>query len=228
MRLSWNDESDDESIFRLERRAGEGFALVAAVAAGSTGFVDVDLAPETDYSYRVRAQNGAGPSPYSAEATVTTLPDLRPAAPSNLRAAPLSSQRIRLTWQDNSDDETSFALSFREALSGAFIEIPYAVPPATTTLLISQLDPATDYAFRVRARNAFGTSEASNTATVTTFADDLGAWRAPPSSVSWAAGSGSSSISSTLARGAASGRRRRSRAPTRPGSSGSSAPRTSS
>ena len=67
-----------------------------AVAADGTELVDAGLYPETAYAYRVRAQNGAGASPYSGEAAVTTLPDLRPAAPSNLRAAPLSAPPSRL------------------------------------------------------------------------------------------------------------------------------------
>ncbi len=175
VRLTWSDGSGNESNFRLERRrdappAGGDFAPIAAVAADGTELVDAGLRPETAYAYRVRAQNGAGASPYSGEAAVTTLPDPRPTAPSNLRAAPLSDHRVRLTWQDNSGDESSFALSLRDPASGDFVEIPYAIPADTTVLLVSQLDPETAYAFRVRARNAFGTSVPSNTVSVTTFA----------------------------------------------------------
>lgn len=106
----------------------------------------------------------------TAEAT-GEMPELRPAAPTNLRAAPLSSSRIRLTWQDNSDDETAFALLLWDPESSRLIEIPFAIPADVTTVIVSQLEPATRYTFRVRSRNAFGASAVSNRATAATFAD---------------------------------------------------------
>ena len=180
VRLSWSDASDDESNFRLERRSdgprdgpptpGE-FALIAAVAADRTDFVDDGLSPEAAYTYRVRAQNGAGGSPYSGEAEVATPADPRPAAPSALRAAPISSQRVRLTWQDNSDDETSFVLEVRDPATRTFVEVPYAIPADTATLQVSELEPGTTYGFRVASRNAFGRSSPTDPVSVTTFAD---------------------------------------------------------
>jgi len=94
-----------------------------------------------------------------------------PAAPSNLRAAALSSTRVRLAWQDNSDDETGFALFLRHAWSGELVEIPVEIPAEKTVVLLSGLTPNTRYTFRVKARNDDGLSPSSNPATVDTFAD---------------------------------------------------------
>ncbi len=94
--------------------------------------------------------------------------DVTPLAPSNLWAAALAANKIRLTWQDNSDDETGFRVEVR--LEGVFVEIPFAVPPNTRALNISGLGAATEYAFRVRAVNAFGGSTPTNVARTTTFA----------------------------------------------------------
>jgi Fibronectin type III domain/Matrixin len=175
VQLTWSDRSDDESNFRLERRRGNGaFVPVAAVAAGREAYFDTSAVPETSYHYRIRAQNAAGASAYSAEAAATTTADPRPDPPSNLRAAPLSSHRIRLTWQDNSDDEATFVLYFFDRLSSTFVEIPYAIPANTTSVVLNELQPAVQYTFRVRARNRFGTSGGSNTTTTATFADDDG------------------------------------------------------
>lgn len=80
----------------------------------------------------------------------------------------------RLTWQDNSDDETHFVLALRDGRTGEFIEIPFAIPPDTTSVLITGLDPYTRYTWLVRARNAFGTSGPSNPATFITYTDDYG------------------------------------------------------
>lgn len=175
VQLAWSDLSATESNFRLERRrGGEAFVPIAAVAAGVASYFDTGLTPETAYSYRIRAQNAAGASGYSAEVEVTTTADPRPDAPANLRAAPLSSHRIRLTWQDNSDDETSFALFLLDGATSNFVEVPYAIPADTTTVVLSELQPDVRYTFRIRARNRSGTSAASNTAVAATFADDDG------------------------------------------------------
>src|SRR5205823_6012661 len=87
--LSWNDNSTNETGFRIERATATGtFAPIATLAAGSTGYTDAGLGAGTQYTYRVCATNSAGDSPFSnsASATTTTL-TTPPAAPSNLAAA---------------------------------------------------------------------------------------------------------------------------------------------
>ena len=95
---------------------------------------------------------------------------LVPIAPSNLWAAGLDHRRVRLAWQDNADDETGFRIDIR--LDGSFIEIPVAVPADVREVHISGLEAGTEYTFRVRARNAFGSSTPSNVVQVRTFAED--------------------------------------------------------
>lgn len=73
--LTWQDNSSDETGFVLERKAGAGgtFAAVASLPADSTSRTDSALSPSTTYFYRLRAQNAAGFSAYSPEASATTL-----------------------------------------------------------------------------------------------------------------------------------------------------------
>ncbi len=73
--LNWNDNSSDETGFRIERCQDAGctnFAQIAQVGSGVMAYPDSGLSASTSYSYRVRAYNGAGDSAYSNTATAVT------------------------------------------------------------------------------------------------------------------------------------------------------------
>jgi Fibronectin type III domain. len=74
--LSWTDNSDNETEFKIERStdAGVTFTEIATVGADVTTYPDTGLTPLTTYSYRVRASNSAGDSAYSNTATAVTFP----------------------------------------------------------------------------------------------------------------------------------------------------------
>lgn len=88
-----------------------------------------------------------------------------PAAPSGLQAVALSATEIRLSWQDNSGNETSFRV---EQLVGASWAEIGSVGTNVTTVTVTDLPPATTQLFRVRARNSSGSSGYSNEASATT------------------------------------------------------------
>jgi hypothetical protein len=90
-----------------------------------------------------------------------------PAAPSNLTAAGSSATGIRLTWTDNSNDETSFHIE--QKIGGTFQHIGYASIDATQ-VIVQDRTPGTTYTFRLRANNGGGPSAPSNEATGTTHA----------------------------------------------------------
>ncbi len=72
--LSWRDNSDNESGFRIERRTGTSgtWGQIATVGANVTGYADTGLSAGTTYDYRVRAYNSGANSAYSNEANNTT------------------------------------------------------------------------------------------------------------------------------------------------------------
>jgi probable HAF family extracellular repeat protein len=71
--LSWNDNSDNESEFSLERRvSGGAFSVIGTGAKNGTSFIDATVQGGTTYDYRIRAVNPAGASAYSNIATATT------------------------------------------------------------------------------------------------------------------------------------------------------------
>ena len=73
--LRWNDASETETGFRIERSTnGVNWIPVGAVGANTTNMIDDDLFVDTTYYYRVRAFNGAGQSGWSGVATVRVLP----------------------------------------------------------------------------------------------------------------------------------------------------------
>ena len=78
VRLSWADNSTNETGFQVERSPdGVAWNLVAQPLAGATSHEDAGLAKGTRYVYRVRAVVGSATSAWSATTDVTTLADTR-------------------------------------------------------------------------------------------------------------------------------------------------------
>ncbi|HEX9667978.1 MAG TPA: matrixin family metalloprotease, partial [Thermoanaerobaculia bacterium] len=70
--LTWRDVSDNELDFRLELKVGKKWREVLVIPAGATAAKLAGLRPDTASTYRLRARNAAGYSPYSAAVTVRT------------------------------------------------------------------------------------------------------------------------------------------------------------
>jgi hypothetical protein len=71
--LSWTDRSFAEAGFLIERRSSStGFIQIAQVGTDVTAFEDTTVAPNTVYTYRVRAARPNRVTAYSTLATVTT------------------------------------------------------------------------------------------------------------------------------------------------------------
>ncbi len=66
--LTWSDNSDNETGFKIERRAGEQpFTEIARVDANTTSYIDANHDLLTGYTYRVSGFNNDGNSIYSNE-----------------------------------------------------------------------------------------------------------------------------------------------------------------
>ena len=71
--LSWNDNANNETGFRIESRTVDGaFAEVMTVGANVTNATVPGLSPSTFYLFRVRAAGNGSFSAYSNEASATT------------------------------------------------------------------------------------------------------------------------------------------------------------
>jgi Chitobiase/beta-hexosaminidase C-terminal domain len=71
--LSWNDNSNNESNFEIERKTGTSgtYARVTLVGANANSYVDTTVTRGVTYCYRVRAVNSTGASAYANEACGT-------------------------------------------------------------------------------------------------------------------------------------------------------------
>ncbi|HYN85536.1 MAG TPA: S8 family serine peptidase [Pyrinomonadaceae bacterium] len=73
--IAWNDNSTNESGFKIERCTGStctNFAQIGTVGANATGATNSGLTRRTTYRYRVRAYNAGGDSAYSNIVNATT------------------------------------------------------------------------------------------------------------------------------------------------------------
>jgi titin len=165
--LTWTDNSSDEAGFYIERKTGAAgtYAQIGSAGANTTTYTNSGLTQGTEYYYRVRAYSGSNYSSYSNEIGATTLTFN---APSALTADPLSSSQIKLTWTDNTTDETYFFIECKIGETGTYTYLT-SVSADTTAYTHTNLAQETMYYYRVRAYGPTGYSSYSNEASATTL-----------------------------------------------------------
>lgn len=166
--LAWGD-SDTEDGFKVERSLdGSSWTEIATLGANTTTFSDTGLSASTTYYYRVYAYNVAGASPYSNVASASTqAPLATPLAPGNLRITSVAKTWISFAWNDNSSNETGFAVE--RSSDGVNWSQIGTVPANSTGATNSGLNPNHVYYYRVRAYNNAGYSGYSNIASARTL-----------------------------------------------------------
>ncbi|HEV8605860.1 MAG TPA: fibronectin type III domain-containing protein [Tepidisphaeraceae bacterium] len=169
IQLNWKDNAINEDNFVVERAVGSSYSFqaIATLGPNSTSFLDSGLAPDTRYTYQIRATNDVGSSQpsYVASATTPSIPGLAPAAPTNLTFS-VSGNVATLTWTDNSDNEDKFVIQ-TIGYSGGFETLKEI--PANSTSTTVWLHSATINSYRVVARNsAGGNSDPSNVVQIAT------------------------------------------------------------
>jgi alpha-tubulin suppressor-like RCC1 family protein len=165
--LSWTDNSTNEESFGIERADDAGgipgtWVQVATLAGGATAWSDTTVTPNQTYWYRVRASNPCGDSA-AAESSVLVAP---PPVASNLTATAVPVNQARLSWTDNSTDETGFKIE--RSLDGTHFTQIAQLSANTTSYLNRGLFPGTTYYYRVRAYKSTGGSAPSNVAVAAT------------------------------------------------------------
>ncbi len=164
--LSWTN-GGGQTALELQYSTDQNFSSGVqslAIDANATSASATGLAEATTYYFRLRGQNVAGYSGYAQTQGTTLLNP--PVAPSNLTANATSPNSVQVQWTDNAGNEAGFYVE-QFTGGGGFTQIAQLGPNATS-LNVTGLNENTPYAFRVRAFNATGPSDFSNTANVTT------------------------------------------------------------
>lgn len=167
IQLTWTDNANNESEIRVEQSINGIFQQIQTAPADATGARIAGLTAGAAYTFRVRSANATGVSAYSNSAGATTTAPASPVpmAPTNLIALAVSSTEIQLTWTDNSDNEANFLIE--KSTGDVFTQFNMR-GQNVTSFRVTGLTPGTKYAFRVRAKNAAGTSDYTNIATTST------------------------------------------------------------
>jgi hypothetical protein len=156
IRVSWNDNSNIEVSYEIQRKVGtEAFELLKEASANDTVFIDADVAPNLLYTYRVRAKSKNAETSFSDKVTVKLdLPT--PVLQSSL----VNDSKIKLSWTDNSALESGFVLE-RSVSGQSFVTIAEPgknVQSYTDTLVVVNQN----YTYRIKAKNRITETEYSN------------------------------------------------------------------
>jgi fibronectin type 3 domain-containing protein len=194
LNLSWNDNSNIETGFDLQRKTGANgtYASVTAapLLANTTSYMDTALTPGVTYYYRIRALNFAANSAFTPDYVVTT--PIPPNKPADAHTTFNSTTRIDLAWTDLSDNEDGFRI-LRSAPGQDFVTI--VTLPANTTSYVDNgfggngLTPGTEYQYHIQAFNVAGYNDFTGTDTATLTL--------PPGTPSVTAGDGQVTLSWT-------------------------------
>jgi hypothetical protein len=169
--LKWQDNSNNETSFILERSDIQTFAQVKAytLAANATSYTDKGLTEGQTYYYRIKAVGEVNHSGYSNTATITieTPPVVETiSAPSSLSAQLSSIGGALLSWQDNADNETSYIVE--RSTTSDFAQRQHWTLAANSTSFedLTILERGQTYYYRVKAAKDALHSPYSNTASV--------------------------------------------------------------
>lgn len=159
--LLWDDNSNNESGFRIERRIGiDGeWVRVATVYSNTKTYKYTGLSPYITYYFRIRAYNTTGSyDSFSDEIEITTG---KPKAPSNITAGSISSTQARITWKDNSDNETGFKVQ-RAIVGITSYRVVAYVDRDVTSYVDAGLSGQTQYSYKITAYNGSGDADSAS------------------------------------------------------------------
>ena len=144
--VSWQDNSANELLFRLQRQVnGGGFVDLATTPTDVTSYADTAVTELSQYQYRVRAENAAGESGYYTGNTVCLA--ITPSQVTGITTAPTINSML-LDWPVPGGTVSGYDVE----RDGVIIVTDHPTDQYTDAGLAG----ATEYDWRVRARNDCG------------------------------------------------------------------------
>lgn len=162
--LNWNDNSNNEANFDIERSIdGLSFEKMTQVAANSITYTDTEVTPDTKYFYRIVATNNTDSSDYSNVVEVSTPPAPAPTKADNPNPVDgsyfleLPVDNFNLGW-DSKIDATRYTVYFGTDPNNlmAVGDVLYSANPSIQ--LPTTLSSRVYYYWRVDATNDYGTT----------------------------------------------------------------------
>jgi hypothetical protein len=160
--VNWNDNATNETNYVVERSTnGTNFTVIATLGANATSYNEVGLTPDTQYYYRVKATNASESSVYTSNTSVTTPPvpsaptkAINPIPATGNNNVELNSGNLLLKWNGSSNTTTYSVYFGTDPLNLSNVAtVPYS---ATPSYQLTNLNPATNYYWRIDAANALG------------------------------------------------------------------------
>ncbi len=191
--LSWTAPSNTGGAaitgYRVEVSPNGTDNWTDLVANSTTTYAHTGLSAGVTRHYRVRAINAVGTGAASNVATATTTALTAPGAPTGLTATAAGRTIINLSWTAPTESGGAAITGYRVEVSPTGTGDTWAdlvANSTTTTYAHTGLSANTTRYYRVRALNAVGASDASNTANATT--DGITAPSAPTGLTATASG----------------------------------------
>ncbi len=174
--LQWQDNSNNEDGFIVEKTDSTAPALIGWREVGRTGvnqttYADQYLSPKKEYGYRVRAYNSSGESLPSNEIKVQTLPDITPPLISYVVSIDITVSSAMITWVTNelSDSQVEYGLTINYG-EQTTVDMNNVVSHVVN---LSGLSSGETYHYRVKSKDAAGNLSVSGDFTFTTLSVPL-------------------------------------------------------
>ncbi len=137
--------------------------------AYNNNFYKLGCLQEGSYVWKVQALDAEYiGSSFSSERSFDVT-DVKPVAPANLQASGYTDKSVRLTWQDNSDNETAFVIQKRNIYLDSYFDVDTIPANSTSYIDTLWLEPNKSYDYRVISYSCAYPTEYSAVVTGSTF-----------------------------------------------------------
>ncbi|MDH5367610.1 MAG: FG-GAP-like repeat-containing protein [Cyclobacteriaceae bacterium] len=162
LQLLWEDISNNEEFFIIERKLGADVMLVKfdSVTTDIVSFTDEKLPPSFSVEYRAQASNPNGVSDYSS--IVSSIID---GTPTELNIS-LPTGGTSINWTDNAINEEFFIIERKLGAEEIFVKFD-SVTTNTVSFIDEKLPPSFTVNYQIQASNLYGVSDYSSIASST-------------------------------------------------------------